>query len=50
VIGRHGLESRADDYLVKPFAVAEPPAHAHAIARRAHSESDGQLQPADVTQ
>jgi DNA-binding response OmpR family regulator len=34
-----GLESRADDYLVKPFAPAELVARVHAPLRRAESRA-----------
>ena len=33
-----GLQSGADDYLVKPFAPAELVAHVHALLRRTKSE------------
>lgn len=38
-----GLESGADDYLVKPFALAELAARLNALVRRVHVEADAQL-------
>lgn len=36
-----GLQSGADDYLIKPFALAELSARIEAILRRAHRPSEG---------
>jgi len=43
-----GLDSGADDYLVKPFAFSELLARLRAMLRRARSESPVQLRHADV--
>ena len=44
-----GLEAGADDYLVKPFAVAELIARLRALTRRSHPEPSSQLAYADLT-
>ena len=46
-----GLTVGGDDYVTKPFSLAEIVARAHAILRRTHGENndDGQLRFADVT-
>lgn len=44
-----GLDSGADDYLVKPFALVELLARLRAILRRVQTESDDRLRFADVT-
>lgn len=45
-----GLESGADDYLVKPFAPAELVARVHALLRRAESSPEGKVvSHADLT-
>jgi two-component system response regulator MprA len=43
-----GLDSGADDYLVKPFALDELLARARALLRRAQPRTEKQLQYADV--
>ncbi len=40
----HGLDSGADDYLVKPFALAELVSRVRALARRSYGTDDGTLQ------
>jgi len=47
----HGLTIGGDDYVTKPFSLAEIVARTHAILRRTHGEKngDGQLKFADVT-
>lgn len=44
-----GLDSGADDYLVKPFALAELQARARALIRRYQGHSDNLLQHDDLT-
>lgn len=39
----HGLDSGADDYLVKPFALAELVSRVRALARRSYGTDDGTL-------
>ena len=39
----HGLDSGADDYLVKPFALAELVSRVRALARRSYGQGDGTL-------
>lgn len=39
----HGLDSGADDYLVKPFALAELISRVRALARRSYGTDDGTL-------
>ena len=39
----HGLDSGADDYLVKPYSIAELLARARALLRRAEPGSDGSV-------
>jgi len=45
----NGLDSGADDYLVKPFALAELQARARALIRRYQGHSDNLLQHDDLT-
>lgn len=45
----NGLDSGADDYLVKPFALAELQARARALIRRYQGHSDNLLQEDDLT-
>ena len=44
----HGLDSGADDYLTKPFSVAELRARLRAIARRGPSERPAVLEVGDL--
>lgn len=45
----NGLDSGADDYLVKPFALAELKARARALIRRYQGHSDNLLTDGDIT-
>lgn len=45
----HGLDSGADDYLVKPFSLAELQARARALIRRYQGHSDNQVVDGDLT-
>ncbi|WP_337017611.1 two-component system response regulator PmrA [Leclercia sp. AS011] len=45
----NGLDSGADDYLVKPFALAELQARARALIRRYQGHSDNLLSDGDLT-
>ncbi|HDR2753551.1 MULTISPECIES: two-component system response regulator PmrA [Enterobacter] len=45
----NGLDSGADDYLVKPFALAELQARARALIRRYQGHSDNLLTDGDIT-
>jgi two-component system response regulator BasR len=45
----NGLDSGADDYLVKPFALAELQARARALIRRYQGHSDNLLTDGDLT-
>jgi DNA-binding response OmpR family regulator len=44
-----GLDSGADDYLVKPFAIEELRARLRALLRRESDDKSGQLRLADLT-
>jgi DNA-binding response OmpR family regulator len=44
----HGLETGADDYLVKPFAFAELLARIRALLRRGHADRETVLRAADI--
>ncbi len=44
-----GLDSGADDYIVKPFSLGELFARLRAVMRRGHRESSTQLQSGDLT-
>jgi len=43
-----GLDSGADDYLVKPFAIEELHARIRALLRRESDDKSGQLKIADL--
>lgn len=45
----NGLDSGADDYLVKPFALAELQARTRALIRRYQGQSDNLIQHDDLT-
>ncbi|WKX27889.1 two-component system response regulator PmrA [Tatumella ptyseos] len=44
-----GLDSGADDYLIKPFALEELLARSRALIRRFHQQSDNRLEVDDLT-
>ncbi len=44
----HGLDSGADEYLVKPFAISELRARLRALLRRDSGDKSGQLRVADL--
>jgi two-component system, OmpR family, response regulator len=44
----HGLDQGADDYLVKPFSLAELLARLRALVRRGHPERSAELEVGDL--